>query len=76
MKNHLLNTAHKNRVRWLTLMSFLLMSASVAAAERTPLDKLLATVPQSAERHNLETAQQIRLLVTQVESWIVDKDSR
>jgi hypothetical protein len=75
MIKHLPNTAHKNRATWFALVSVLLMTAGVATAEQTPLDKLLETVPQSAERHNLETAQQIRLLVTQVESWIGDKNS-
>ncbi len=74
MKSHLPTTAPLTRISWIGFVSALLLSVGRVEAQQTPLDELLAIVPKTVENHNLETAQKIRLLVPQVESWLVRKN--
>ena len=74
MNSHLPTSAPLTRLSWIGLVSALLLTAGEVNAQQTPLDELLAKVPKTVEEHNLKTAQEIKLLVPQVESWLVEQN--
>lgn len=74
MNSHLPTSAPLTRLSWIGLVSALLLTAGEVDAQQTPLDELLAIVPKTVEEHNLKTAQKIKLLVPQVESWLVEQN--
>ena len=74
MNSHLPTSAPLTRLFWIGLVSALLLTAGEVDAQQTPLDELLAIVPKTVEEHNLKTAQKIKLLVPQVESWLVEQN--
>ena len=74
MKSYLPISAPLTRIYCFGFVSALLLTGGSVDAQQTPLDDLLAIVPKTVEEHNLETAQKIRLLVPQVESWLVKKN--
>lgn len=75
MTHYFLLIARAGQLLGILCLSISLLTARSTNAEQNPLNDLLVTIPQDAAEHNLETAQKIKQLVPQVESWLVEINS-
>ena len=72
--NKVMETTARRRDTLLLCAVMLLIGVCPASAESTPIDQLLSLIPKTAGAHNLKTAKKIRLLVPEVESWLVEEN--